>query len=108
MTDFIIFKGDLAIDPFKVMVPIIEKPDYEKQPPEVFYKKVFLKISQNSQESACARISFIIKACNPFKKENLAQLFPVNFAKFLTTHFLQDTFPTTASGWLRLLVKSVD
>ena len=28
-----------------------------KQPPEVFYeKKVFLKISQNSQENTCARV----------------------------------------------------
>ena len=30
-----------------------------KQPPVVFYvKKVFLEISQNSQENACARVSF--------------------------------------------------
>ena len=33
-----------------------------KQPPEVFCKKnVFLEISQNSQENACARDSFSIK-----------------------------------------------
>ena len=29
----------------------------QKQPPEVFYKKMFLKISQNSQENICARVS---------------------------------------------------
>ena len=37
-------------------------------------KKVFLKISQNSQENTCARVS----------------LFPVNFAKFLRTPFLTE------------------
>ena len=34
----------------------------EKQPPEVFCKnKVFLEISQNSQENTCARDSVLIK-----------------------------------------------
>ena len=37
-------------------------------------------------------------ACNFIKKENLPQVFPVNFAKFLRTPFLQST-----SG--RLLLK---
>ena len=27
----------------------------------VLYKKVFLKISQNSRENTCARVSFLIK-----------------------------------------------
>ena len=32
---------------------------FQKQPPEVFYeKKLFLKISQNSQEKTCARVHF--------------------------------------------------
>ena len=60
----------------------------QKQPPEVFFKKrCSLETSQNSQESTCARASFLIKsqvlpwACN----------FPVNFEKFLRTHFLQNT-----------------
>ena len=30
----------------------------QKQPPEMFYKKVFLKISQNSQEKTCAGVVF--------------------------------------------------
>ena len=35
---------------------------YQKQPPEVFYeKKVFLEISQNSQENTCSTASFLIK-----------------------------------------------
>ena len=34
----------------------------QKQPQEVFCKKkVFLDISQNSQENTCARVSFSIK-----------------------------------------------
>ena len=44
-------------------------------------KKVFLEISQNSQENTCARASFLIK---------LHRCFPVNFAKFLRTAFLQN------------------
>ena len=63
-------------------------------------KKVFLEISQNSQENTCARDSFLIKlqACNFIKKESLYRCFPVNFAKFLRTPFLQNT-----SGQLLLL-----
>ena len=29
--------------------------------PDVFCKKVFLEISQNSQKNTCARVSFLIK-----------------------------------------------
>ena len=35
-------------------------------------KKVFLEVSQNSQENTCARVSFL---CNFIKKETLAQVF---------------------------------
>ena len=46
-------------------------------------KKVFLKISPNSQEDTCARVSFLIKfqaeVCNFIKKETLAQVFSLNF-----------------------------
>ena len=35
------------------------KPIHE-QSPEVFYKKLFLKISQNSQKNTYARVSFLI------------------------------------------------
>ena len=56
---------------------------------------MFLEISQNSQESTCGRISFLIKlqaeACNLIKKETLAQVFSWNFAKFLSTSFRQNT-----------------
>ena len=59
-------------------------------------KKVFLEISQNSQKNTCVRDSFLLKL-----QATLAQVFPVNFAKFLRTAFLQNT-----SGRLLLNVKN--
>ena len=35
--------------------------DYRSSRPEVFCIKVFLEILQNSQESTCARVSFLMK-----------------------------------------------
>ena len=71
------------------------------------FKKMFLEISQNSQENTCARVckatllkSHFGKACNFIKKEILAQCFPVNFAKFLRTPFL------TEHLWCLLLFKN--
>ena len=40
---------------------LVSRQDFQKQPPRVFCKKVFLEISQNSQENTCARVSFLIK-----------------------------------------------
>ena len=53
-------------------------------------KKVFLKISDNSQENTRARVSFLIKlqASGLLKKRLWHRCFPVNFAKFLRTPFL--------------------
>ena len=43
-----------------------------KQPPEVFFKKLFLEISQNLQESTRAGVSFLIKLeANTFFTEHL-------------------------------------
>ena len=55
-----------------------ERSYWQKQPPEMLCKKkVFLEITQNSQENTCVRVSFIIKfqasVCNFIKKEALAQ-----------------------------------
>ena len=47
--------------------------------------KVFLKISQISQENNCARASFLIK-------RHWHRRFSMNFAKFSRTSFLQNTF----------------
>ena len=62
----------------------------------VVYKKVFLEISQNSQENTCAEVSFLIKLqvsrlATLLKKRLWHRSFPVNFAKFLRTTFLQNT-----------------
>ena len=54
-------------------------------------EKVFLKISQNSPENTCARVSFLIKLqARPvtlLKKRLWYRCFPVNFAKFLGAPF---------------------
>ena len=50
-------------------------------------KKVFLKLSQNSQENTCVRASFLIQ----LQAGVWQRYFPVNFAKFLWTPFLQNT-----------------
>ena len=60
-------------------------------------KKVFLKISQNSQQNTCAKVSFLIKlqasVCNFIEKEALEQIFPVTFCKiFKNTFFTERTF----------------
>ena len=64
--------------------------------PEVFCKKMFLKISQSSQENTCARVSFLITL---LKKRLWHRCFPVNFVKFLRTPFL-----TELLRWLLLLI----
>ena len=60
-------------------------------------KKVFLAISQNSQENACARVSFIMKSqalglrpATLLIKRLWHRWFPVNFAIFLRTPFLPE------------------
>ena len=50
----------------------------------VLGKKVFLEISQNSQETTCARVYFLIKllaACNFIKRKTLAQVFCCEFCE---------------------------
>ena len=53
-------------------------------------KKVFLEISQDSQESTCVRVSFLIKL-HFIKKEILAQVFPCEFCEISENTFLQNT-----------------
>ena len=86
-----------------------KKSEFQKQliTGGVLVKNVFFEISQNLQENTGAfhsghvRVSFFIKllpqACNFIKKRLWHRCFPVNFAKFLGTPFLQNT-----SGWLLL------
>ena len=51
-------------------------------------KKVFLKMSQNSQENIRVRV---LRPPTLLKKRFWHRCFPVNFAKFLRTPFLQNT-----------------
>ena len=66
----------------------------QKQPPEVFYKKkVFLKIPHKSQvnKHLCQSLFFFAPPATLLKKRLQHRCFPVNFAKFLSTTFLQNT-----------------
>ena len=66
---------------------------------DVIWENVFLEISQNSQENTCSRVSFNkvagLRSATLIKKRFWHRCFPVNFAEFLRTYFLQNT-----SAWL--------
>ena len=70
-------------------------------------KKMFLKISQNSQENTCARVSFLIKiqalGLQLYQKERLRRkCFPANFAKFSRITFFIEHF-----WWLLLFLETL-
>ena len=57
-------------------------------------KQVILETLQNSQENTYATVSFLITLQRPatvFKKRLWHRCFPVNFAKYLRTFFLQNS-----------------
>ena len=54
-------------------------------------KKVFLKVSQNSQKNTCARVSFLIKlqtSGNFIEKEALEQVLSYEFCEIFKNAFL--------------------
>ena len=57
-----------------------------------YVKKVFLKITQDSQEKACVGASFdkVSGLCNFIKKRLQHMCFPVKFAKFLRGPILKN------------------
>ena len=61
------------------------------------FKKVFLKIFQNSQENTCARVPL----CNFIKKRLRHRCFPVDFAKFT-----EDLWPTACEILKKNLTKN--
>ena len=69
----------------------------------ILSKKVFLEISQNSQENTCSRASFLIKlqasasACNFIKKEALAQVFFCEFCEISKNTVFTEHLWVTAS-----------
>ena len=68
---------------------------FQKQPVEVFYKNGVLKKFVKFTENTCARVSFLIKLLalpqTLLKRRLWHRFFPVDFAKFLRTPFLQNT-----------------
>ena len=71
----------------------------------VLWKKVFLKILQNSQENTCTRVSSLIKL--QLKKRLWYRFFPVNFAKFLGTPFFREHLLWLLLKWDGLNIASV-
>ena len=67
----------------------------------VLWEKVFLEISQNSQENTCVRVSFLIKlqakTCNFTKKETLAQMFFCKFSDISKKTLFTEHLRATAS-----------
>ena len=72
----------------------------------VLFTKVFLEISQNSQENTCVRVSFLIKlqawACNFIKKETLTQVFSCEFCEISKNTFSYRT-PLAAASEMKSL-----
>ena len=66
----------------------------------VLSKKVFLEISQNSQENNCARLSFLIKLQAWDCKETLAEMFSSEMCKISKNIFFTEHLRTTASEFL--------
>ena len=74
----------------------------EALPQRCSVRKVFLEISQNSQEDTCATVSFLIKLqasdLQLYKKETLAQVFSYEFCEISKNTFFYRTPPVAASG----------
>ena len=64
----------------------------------MFYKEVFLEISQNSQQYICARVSPVPQACNFIKKETLAQVFSFELCEISKNTFFYRTPLVAASA----------
>ena len=63
-------------------------------------KKVFINISQNSEENTYAQASSLTKlpgVCNVIKKETLAQVFSCEFCETFKNNFFTEQLRVTAS-----------
>ena len=63
-------------------------------------KKVFLEISQNSQQNICARVSIFSifsEVCNFIKIEDLGQVFSCEFCEIFKNSFSYRTLSVAAS-----------
>ena len=75
---------------------------WEKQPPEVFYKKMLLKSLQNWQENTCAQssLSIELKTSNLIKKETLTWVFSFDFHEIFENAFFKEHFWVPALSFL--------
>ena len=79
----------------QLLVAGLEWTGLEAATGDVLSKRLFLKISQYSQENTCV-LEFLfnivagLKACNFVKKRPQHRFFPVNIAKFLRTAILKN------------------
>ena len=73
----------------------------KQSPGGLLQRKVFLEISQYSQDSTCTRVPYLIKlqaeAGNFVKKETLALVFSCEFCEISKTTFSRRTPPMTTS-----------
>ena len=69
---------------------------------------MFLKISQNSQENTCPRVSFLIKLQTLLRKRPWHRRFPVNFTKFLRTSFFIEHLWWLLLDLLRQIFKDIN
>ena len=78
------------IDVYWLLITLIK----QKQLREFFIKKVFLKISQKSQEKTCASASFLIKlqaeVYNFIKKETMVRVFSCEFCEIFKGSFFTE------------------
>ena len=84
----------------------------QKQPPEVFCKKMFLRISENSQEKTLAEVSFL-RPATLWTERPRHRCFPVNFVKvlkapFFTEHFQETASDTSKSLWVTFIALVAD
>ena len=97
--------GRVLCSSFEDAAELMKRPPSQETVIKMFsVKKVFLKISQDSQKNTCARVSFLIKLKAPLtllKKRLWHRCFLVNFVKFLRTPFYKDHF-----WWLLLHLDS--
>ena len=71
---------------------VLEKQIFKSSYRNCSIKKVFLQISRNSLQKICARMKLQDSVWNFVKKRFWQRNFPVSFAKFFRTSFLQKTF----------------
>ena len=76
----------------------------------ILYERVFLEISQNSQENTCARASFLIKLQalgNFIKRETLALVFSCEFGGISKNIFFTEHLLATASLQIDLFIRYI-